>query len=405
MPLTKRSIIIDNIIESLDVPDSAYEAAERRYKDLGTWLHDQEKASIAPYSPHVFAQGSFRLGTVTRPWKREDYDLDLACKLQQGVTKSEHTQQQLKHLVGSDLENYRKERGIQEKLEEHHRCWRLNYQDSLKFHMDIVPGIPEAEDRIKILMERIIKTGTAEALANDVAKLAMAITDDRPPGYTAITPDWPISNQEGYALWFEYRMRQARELLESRAAMAKVAKVDDLPTYRWKTPLQRCIQILKRHRDMMFEKNPDGKPISAIITTLAARSYKGEIDLESAMNTILSNMDSFVNPTAPRVPNPVNPKEDFADKWPSDPNLENNFRMWLDKARKDFNVLGQDIDIKTLTESVLQKFGVNLDEAKLRKSGALLEKAAAITSGAAFTAPNGTIGSSGVKNQPHKFYG
>jgi hypothetical protein len=405
MPLTKRSIIIDNIIESLDVPDSAYEAAERRYKDLGTWLHDQGKASIAPFSPHVFAQGSFRLGTVTRPWKREDYDLDLACKLQQGLTKSNHTQEQLKRLVGSDLEKYRKERGIQDKLEEKHRCWRLNYQDSLQFHMDVVPGIPEDEERRQILRESIIKAGTAEALANDVAKLAMAITDDRHPGYVVITPFWQISNQEGYALWFEYRMRQARELLESRAAMAKVSKVDDLPAYRWKTPLQRCIQILKRHRDIVFEKNPNDKPISVIITTLAARAYNGEIDLESAMNTILSNMDSFVNPTAPRVPNPVNPKEDFADKWPNDPNLEDNFRIWLDKAKKDFNVLRQDVDIKTLTEIVLQKFGVSLDESKLRKSGALLEKAAAITSGAAFTSSNGTIGSSGVKNQPHKFYG
>lgn len=403
--LTTRSLIVDDIIESLDVPESAYEAAERRYKDLGEWLHDRTKAGSAPFSPHVFAQGSFRLGTVTRPWKREDYDLDLACKLREGMTKSEHTQEQLKRLVGSDLEKYRREWGIQERPEEKHRCWRLNYQDDLEFHMDIVPAIPEAEDQRRVLLEGMIKTGTAEVLARDVAEHAMAITDDRHPEYRTISLKWQISNQEGYALWFESRMRQAKQLLESRAAMEKVAKVDDLPAFRWKTPLQRCIQILKRHRDMMFETDPDGKPISAIITTLAARSYTGEADVESAMSMIVANMAAFVNPSTPRVPNPVNPKEDFADKWPSDPSLEVNFWRWLDQVKKDFGTLGQSNDIKVLTETALQKFGANIDESRLRKGGTLLAKVAVITSGAAHTTVNGTIGTSGVKNRPHKFYG
>jgi hypothetical protein len=35
-----------------------------------------------------------------------------------------------------------------------------------------------------------------------------------------------------------------------------------------KTPLQQAVQILKRHRDMMFADDPEHKPISVIITTL-----------------------------------------------------------------------------------------------------------------------------------------
>src|SRR5271157_1789346 len=65
--LTTRSLILDDIIESLDVPESAYKAAEQRYRDLGDWLQDRTKAGSAPFSPHVFSQGSFRLGTATRP--------------------------------------------------------------------------------------------------------------------------------------------------------------------------------------------------------------------------------------------------------------------------------------------------------------------------------------------------
>ena len=286
----QRRIAAEEIADSLDVPNSSYEIAEQRYTDIGNWLNDPEKAKSAHFSPNVFPQGSFRLGTVVQPWKHEDYDLDLACKLGDGLTKTNCTQEHLKHLVGDDLNSYRMERGIQERLEEKHRCWRLNYQDRLNFHMDTVPSIPESESTRRTLHERMIKAGTTDILAHDVADLAMAITDNRKPNYEVLSTDWNISNPEGYAKWFESRMRQAQELLESRVVMEKVAKIDELPLYRWKTPLQRCIQILKRHRDMMFESDPDGKPISVIITTLAARSYQGESDLEEAMSAILSTM-------------------------------------------------------------------------------------------------------------------
>ena len=117
MRKSSRSLIIKEIAESLDVPDSAYETAARRYNDLGDWMQDHSKAACASFNPHIKPQGSFRLGTVTRPWKREDFDLDLTCILQEGFSKSAYTQKELKELVGQDLENYRQERNIQEELE------------------------------------------------------------------------------------------------------------------------------------------------------------------------------------------------------------------------------------------------------------------------------------------------
>ena len=161
-----------------DVTDS-----RPRYHDLGDWLRDQSKAKCAPYKPHVSPQGSFRLGIVTKPLKPEDYDLDLSCKLQEGLTKVNCSQEQLKELVGADLNAYREERGIREKLESKHRCWRLNYQDHLHFHMDTVPCFPQAESIRQIIQQRMIQAAIPKGLANDVARLAVAITDDRHPSY------------------------------------------------------------------------------------------------------------------------------------------------------------------------------------------------------------------------------
>jgi hypothetical protein len=363
--------IINALAESLDVPDSAYEAAVNRYHDLGGWLMDASKAKTAQYSPDVFPQGSFRLGTVTRPWKREDYDLDLACTLKAGVTKTNCSQEVLKQLLGTDLNAYREERHISESLEEKHRCWRLYYQDHLQFHMDSTPSIPQSADTRRVLQERMIKAGSTEALALDVANLAIAITDDRHPKYREISGDWLISNPKGYAKWFESRMRQAKQFLESRAIMEKVAKVDDLPTYKWKTPLQRCVQILKRHRDVMFERSPDRKPISVIITTLAARAYQGESDIQTAMETILNRMDSFVNPTYPRIPNPVNPHEDFADRWGTEEGrklgLEQNFGRWLEQARSDFDIIVSSQDRDSIADQAMLKYGARLEDKTLAK--------------------------------------
>ena len=91
-----------------------------------------------------------------------------------------------------------------------------------------------------------------------------------------ISADWHISNSEGYAIWFESRMKLAMALLEKRVFEVKLSKVDEIPVRKWKSFLQRCMQILKRHWDIMFEHNPDGKPISIIIITLVAAAYQGE---------------------------------------------------------------------------------------------------------------------------------
>ncbi len=360
-----RNSIIEEIAGPIDIPDSAYEKAEKRYKDLGEWFGRKE-ARCQKFDPHIYPQGSFRLGTVIRPVDEDgEYDLDMGCRLRVGVTKVTHTQQQLKDLVGADLEDYRVARGIQEAKEEKHRCWRLKYADTLKFHLDTVPSIPETLERRRLIQEAIMRTGAPSDLAMLVANLTGAITDNRMWNYQIIHEGWRLSNSEGFARWFEFRMKLAKALLENRALQARAAKVDDLPTYRWKSPLQRCVQLLKRHRDIMFVDDPDGKPASIIITTLSARAYQGEAEIADALDTILSHMGGLVNRTSPRVPNPVNPAEDFADRW-SDPatqkhGLEAKFWKWLRQAQIDFDTIGNERKPELIVEAAESKLGVGLN--------------------------------------------
>src|SRR5713101_5807092 len=110
---TARNRIIEEIAATIEISDSAYETAEKRYQDLGRWFGRRE-SNCSGFDPHIYPQGSFRLGTVIRPLdEKAPYDLDLGCNLEKGISKSAHTQEQLKNMVGLDVESYRLARGIQ----------------------------------------------------------------------------------------------------------------------------------------------------------------------------------------------------------------------------------------------------------------------------------------------------
>jgi len=342
----------------------------------------------------------------------------MGCRLCRGIEKTTHTQKYLKELVGKDVESYRIAQGFIQAREEKNRCWRLKYSDQLNFHLDTVPSIPEEQRRRTMLKEAMLRTGSSGALAQSVSDLAGAITDTTKTNYAIVSADWLISNSEGYALWFESRMELAKPLLEKWASEARAAKIDKLPVYRRKSPLQKCVQILKRHRDVMFKDDPDGKPISIIITTLAAVAYNGEVELDDALARILECMGGLVLPNTPHVPNPVNPGEDFADKWDKAEyrhlNLKGNFEAWLKRAREDFGNLTTSDSANLLEQIAKSRLGVVLDStvakeqafqnANEAKKRLLLEKTARIGVGAK-TSPAGVIGTVGITNVAHKFYG
>lgn len=360
----KENLILENIIELLELPGSAYEKAKDRYEDLGAWF-DRDESLLKDNDIHIFPQGSFRLGTAIKPLdSEEEYDLDLACKVRTGISKSTHTQEQLKEMIGIELELYRKVRGIKSEKDEKRRCWRLEYQDSLSFHMDIVPCIPLDESISDLIYEDIhAKYIFDDNLAKDISSKSLSITDTENDNYPIIDSDWNISNPEGYALWVESRMNEVQGV----QLLLEKAQVDKLPTFNQKTVLQRCIQLLKRHRDCMFKDNDDSKPISVIITTLSTYAYGGESDLSVALTNILKNMDKFINKTKPRVTNPTRPEEDFADKWYDDDHknlkLEDNFNLWLMAARRDFSSITGSDDGSFDSELISEKMSLPLTEA------------------------------------------
>lgn len=348
------------LLELLDIPPSYYEKAAARYQSLNDWFKRKE-SSVANFDPAVYPQGSFRLGTVIRPLTPdEEYDLDVVCHLVL-LKKTHLTQRKLKELIGAEVKAYAKAKGIEAPVEERKRGWRLDYADGVSFHIDILPCVPEDEATIRVLVER-------HGVERDLAASAVALTCKSHPLYDTITSDWPTSNPVGYGTWFERRM--AVIATERRKQLVKEGRydaVEKVPVYELKTPLQRSVQLLKRHRDAMFATECELKPISMLITTLAAHAYSGDADLDDALRGILQRMPQHVRNGKPRVPNPVNPGEDFADKWASNAGLEQNFWAWHEQACRDFDAITTETDSKRLVKLAETRFALPLTEARARE--------------------------------------
>ena len=133
---------------------------------------------------------------------------------------------------------------------------------------------------------------------------------------------------------------------------------------------------MKRHRDIWFDKNQStydekAKPISIIITTLAAHAYNNENDLQQALGNIISNMPKYIERDENDVsfiPNPVNPLENFADKWQEDSIRETCFRDWLEQAQIDLKKAFELSDSQNVGESLKPCLGERVINEGLQNS-------------------------------------
>ena len=96
-------------------------------------------------------------------------------------------------------------------------------------------------------------------------------------------------------------------------------------------------QLLKRHRNIMFEGKYENAPISIIITTLAARAYNNETDLYETLRNIVFGIPEMINYNNNQyeISNPAMPGENFAEKWNTTPSKSENFFIWLKKVQQD----------------------------------------------------------------------
>lgn len=293
--------LLDRMAESLQLDETRYNLMIQHYEAIKKWI-ESDTAFFQPFEYELYPHGSVRIRTTVKPIGKDEFDLDLALHIK--TSWADHTPEK----IYLELKRRLQEHAVyKQKMELKNRCIRLNYSGD--FHMDILPGVQEN--------------------SFDPDKLRVP---DRSRNY------WVSSNPRGYAKWFMNRAELVKTSLLQKALRAENLPAND---YDAKKPLQRAVQLIKRYRDLYFESKPEFKTSSIILTTIAGEYYMGEesifLTIESIINRI--RVKTHEIPTRIQVLNPVNPQEDFTDKWDEDPRYYKSFREFSEHLYNEWQEL------------------------------------------------------------------
>jgi len=340
--MENRNITLRKIAQHLDIAPSDFKSAQERFAAVGTWLAG--RTYLSGSIPDIYFQGSFRLGTVIRPYrdgKDADFDVDQVFELASRAVSA--VPQILKQEIGDRLKDNADYSRMLDA--EGRRCWTLQYaseNDRAGFHLDVLPALKSTNYR----------PGEID------------ITDKRGQTYS-----WSNSNPKGYYEWFksknpfsnEFMEEQRNVIFESNSSL--YVDENEVPKQLFRSPLQRSIQLMKRHRDVYFTEL-DHKPISVIITTICAHLYANEDIIETIQRFtqyVIKRHSTIIGGNTPEpdgifdynsgswlIPNPADEEENFADKWNKDPELPKAFFMWtyqLDRDVRGFERSGLSDDL------------------------------------------------------------
>lgn len=328
--------LLDKMAEELQLDKTRFERMKQHYEAVKKWIEDDEKF-FKPFKYDVYPHGSVRILTTVKPFGSDEFDLDIVLhlKAQYGNHTPEKVYTELKRRLGENA-TYK---GM---LEPKKRCIRLNYSGD--FHMDILPGIQEnewSEDMIRV--------------------------PDRELG------TWVSSNPRGYAKWFIDRANSVRESILEKALRAEKLPVDD---FQNKKPLQRAVQLIKRYRDMYFQKNyPDYRTSSIVLTTIAGQFHNGEDSIFNTVDGIINRIRNYTSYNLGRIKvlNPVNDKEDFTDKWDEEPEYYVAFKAFCDHLHMEWQALKKEQGILSEGRILKGLFGDDVFARAQTKQTAIVE--------------------------------
>lgn len=388
----QREDLLARMAESLELDDSRSNRMESAYNAI----YDVLKADPVFFSQVdfvVYPQGSKAIGTTTKPFGKDEFDLDIVVHIRDlyyNYTSSEIYDHLIRVLKGNDI--YRP------KLISKNRCARINYSGD--FHLDILPGCIVVVNENKLM-----------------------VPDRELASWTSTFP-------KGYISWFLDIAKDVRQPILLRKAFENFttlaeakAEQEDLPEENFysKEPLKRAVQLTKRYRDIFFSKNPKHRTSSIILTTIFGQFYQGEASIyetiDNVLDRIISNYSDYQNLFENRgiykrikVLNPVNPDEDFTDKWDKDKEFYIQFiafaksykEKWERLKKGDFGV-AEELFGSTRTKTILK---TQLEKLSKGKSGTLENAGLTIMGGKNHVDQKGNItNNNGYESKPNRNYG
>lgn len=332
--------ILIMLCEKLQLSDSLYELAEKRYHTIADII---ENAPVMKgVSLNMYAHGSFRLKTTVKPLKGEEYDLDFVVEIAID-NEDDMTPTELYNHIYDILSND----GIHDKMvEKKNRCIRVNYAND--FHMDIMPG-------------KLINAGTKEIIVPD----------------KELRNWYHHSNPIRYAEWFEEQAKTQiiTEINQMRKIQCSAEPIEDHEIVARLEPLRRAVQLIKRYRDIYCDKHNTAAVRSIIICTLMGHitsSYSDELQIIMDFCSYVSNLAAESGGKPFEVRNPV-VNEVLSEKWTEDIQNYKDFISMIAALKKDIHRLNA-LSINSDINAVLKEmFGETVTNDAIKEYAKLID--------------------------------
>ena len=332
---TQLDSLLNEMAKEVQLDDTRYKRMITSYEAIKKWIESDEKF-FKPYKYEVYPHGSVRIFTTVKPIGKDEFDLDIVIHFKDNTLL--HSPMKIYTELKRRLNEHETYKNL---LEPKSRVLRLNYSGD--FHMDLMSGIqdnPFDENKIRV--------------------------PDRELG------KWVSSNPRGYAIWFMAKANLAKYSLLEKALRAEQIQADNFEN---KKPLQRAVQLIKRYRDIYFEKDGSYKTRSIILTTIAGQFYSGEESIFETVDNIIKKIRSeFSFPQRIKIYNPVNSEEDFTDKWDDEPKYYEAFKKFIIHLDNEWQKLKKENGV--IEESKIFKglFGEKLVERVQIRESNIIEK-------------------------------
>lgn len=331
--------IYNQIAQKIQLTETMKNLAGKRYETIASLIHN----NISP-EPDIYAQGSFKMKTTSKPYESEEYDIDFIVEIEsnyfEGLTP-EQALTKLQKLFDTDL--YR------DKVEIKNRCLRIKYAN--EFHMDFTPVFKKKD----IIM----------------------VPDKKYNKYTE-------SNPKEYMDWFEtiacnYNKDFYNQYTEKLETIRSEIEELENDIFVVKPPLKRAIQLIKRARDVYFH-DKDYSPSSILLTTLYTRytdsSYSTINEILQNVTMVLLNKGKEIDAT-----NPTLKEEDFSKVWNEDKNYYTHYIEFLRYFSESLSNLNNKNQVAIFQKLFGEKIVNNVFEDRVKYNEQLIEKKGMLSKG------------------------
>lgn len=343
------SSVVDELLADIAIrvqlSPSLHRLATDRYQTLDHWIQ-REGSPLYGLVERTYAQGSMRIGaTINSRVTNDEFDIDAVTQLSlPGAT----TPREILNILFNAVRDKPGSRYFR-RTRRRSRCVTINYGDGM--HVDLTPAILHAGTPPR-------QSWIFEHEASRQFEPGTKLTAN-PYGFA----EWfkqQIPDDRDFSLWFLSRAETYEERILAAEPVPPPEPVDQ------KSRVVVALQLLKRWRNVQYDKRPGRRPPSVVLSKLvaeraaeAARSGPGllHVLLHLALAILADLKHAASSGRIIHVANPVCPADVLTDRWPEGIGAQATFVADLRTLVADLRTLQQSPNIDEIRRILVRLFG------------------------------------------------